>query len=95
MNVNAADLSKAIERGERFLNSFPPKYKAVVTITVSVATAIVAIPPACKSLTKLAHDFPEMAENFNKGFNILKPGSSNLIADVVDEAKIVDGEAAA
>lgn len=89
MNI---DWSKVIQKGEKFFNSLPPKGQVIALAVVGVPTTLLAIPPACKSVTKLAYEFPQMAESINKGLTTLKQGASNLITDDVYEEQIVDGE---
>ena len=88
-------LEKGLEWGGKFLNSLTPTGKVVVVTSASAAVAIATLPAACKSVQELTDNAPKMAENINQAFDILKQGPSNLLADVVDEAKIVDGEVAA
>ena len=91
MSMNT-DWSKIFEKGEKIFNSLPPKVQVIALVAVSAPTTLLAIPPACKSLTKFCNEFPQTAENFMKGFITLKQGTSNLITDEVYEEQIVDGE---
>lgn len=96
MNIKAQDCSSVVEKVGEMVDTLPPTAKTIVVVLGTGAVFFFSVSEAFKNATIFAKEgLPSMVEDINKGINLLKQTTADVIVDEPGDTQILGDSSAA